>query len=312
MFGTLLIGLREGLEAALVVGILLTYVHRIGRGELARRIWIGVALAVAASLATGAILTFGAYGLSFEAQEFIGGGLSIVAVGLVTWMVFWMLRVARNLQGELHGQVDRAIEGSGWGLVAVAVLAVGREGIETALFIWSTTRTESAGALPLAGAVLGIAIAIGLAWLITRGLVRLDLGAFFRWTGLVLIVVAAGVLAYAFHDLQEAGLLPGPFGVAPAGVPATIAWMWGESSWAFQLSGVFPADSPLAVLLKGTIGFAPDMTWLEVAAWALYLATTLTIYVRLAFPGASRRGDATEPRCTASRPTEARPLARAH
>lgn len=283
MFGTLLIGLREGLEAALVVGILLTYASRLGRRDVARRIWAGVGLAAGASLAIGAVLTFGAYGLSFQAQELIGGVLSIAAVGLVTWMVFWMLRVARSLRSEVEGRLDDAISGAGWGVTAVATLAVGREGLETALFVWSTTRADTDALAGFAGAVGGILAAAAIAWAITRGLMRLDLAAFFRWTGLALLVVAAGVFAYAFHDLQEAGVLPGPFAPAPDGSPALFAALFGPGAWAFQLSGVLAPDSPLAVVLKGTIGFSPDMTWLEVAAWAGYLAVTLPMFVRRAF-----------------------------
>ena len=213
MFANFLIGLREGLEAALVVSILIAYLMRSGRRSLLPRIWLGVANASAVSLAFGAALTFGPKGLTFEAQELIGGSLSIVAVGFVTWMIFWMAKAARTISGGLRAQIDRTTETRPWSLVVVAMLAVGREGLETALFLWAATqaaaRDTGATAVPLIGAALGLAVAILLGYLIDRGAVKINLTPFFIWSGAFLIIVAAGVLAYGVHDLQEARFLPG-------------------------------------------------------------------------------------------------------
>ena len=261
MLANYLIGLREGLEAALIVTILVAYVVKIGRRDVLPRIWAGVGLAVGLALGIGALLTFGTYGLSFTAQEAIGGVLSIVATGLVTWMVFWMLRTARDLSGHLRGSIDRSLVGSGLGIVVVAFIAVGREGIETALFIWAAVQATGETTMPLVGASLGILTAAGLGWMIYAGMLRINLSRFFTWTGGILLVVAAGVLSYGVHDLQEAGILPG------------------LNSLAFNVSAVIPPDSWYGTLLKGTLNFSPATTWLELIVWVAYLAPALTLFI---------------------------------
>jgi high-affinity iron transporter len=269
MLGNYLIGLREGLEASLVVTILVAYLVRSDRRHLLPRIWAGVALAVAVSLAFGALLTFGPRGLTFEAQEAIGGALSIVAVGFVTWMIFWMARAARGLGGELRGRIDLAADGGRWSLAVVAALPVGREGLETALFLWAATQTATGATAsavpawqPVTGAVLGLATAVVLGYLLYRGAVRINLSRFFTWTGAFLIVVAAGVLGYGFHDLQEAGILPG------------------VGSLAFDVSTHVDEGSWYGALLKGVFNFSPQTTWLQAAVWTAYLVVTMTVFLR--------------------------------
>ncbi|MCW2764768.1 MAG: high-affinity Fe2+/Pb2+ permease [Nocardioides sp.] len=269
MFANYLIGLREGLEAALVVSILVAYLVKTDRRHLLSRIWLGVAVAVGVSLAFGAVLTYGPRSLTFEAQEMIGGGLSIVAVGFVTWMIFWMARAARSLSGELRGQIDKAADGSRWSLALVAVAAVGREGLETALFLWAATQAgtrEAAGSVtptwePLLGAFLGILTAVVVGYLLYRGAISINLSRFFTWTGAFLILVAAGVLSYGMHDLQEAGVLPG------------------LNSIAFDVSGVIDPSSWYATLLKGVFNFSPVTTSLEAAAWLLYAVPVMALFV---------------------------------
>lgn len=287
MLGTLLIGLREGLEAALVVSILLAWASKTGHAGATRKIWVGVTCAVGLSLAIGAALTFGAYGLSFTAQETIGGLLSVIAVAMVTWMVFWMLRAARGLGGELRGRLDRAVAGQGWGVATIAFVSVGREGIETALFIWATTRASAVSPLlGLLSALSGVLVAVALSWALFRGMIRINLTTFFRWSGALLIVFAAGVLAYGVHDLQEAGLLPGPFMAAPSGVAAFAAGWFGDAAWAFRVPHLIAPDGLVGTLLKGTLGFTPEMTKLEVLAWVSYIVPTLTLFLRASLPPA--------------------------
>ncbi|KQY63728.1 MULTISPECIES: iron uptake transporter permease EfeU [unclassified Nocardioides] len=275
MLSNYLIGLREGLEAALVVSILVAYLVKSGRTNLLPRIWAGVGIAVLISLCFGALLTYGPRGLTFEAQEFIGGTLSIIAVGFVTWMVFWMARAARGLGGELRGQIDEAADGSRWGLVVVAMFAVGREGLETALFIWAATQAgtrEEVGSVtptwePLLGAALGILTAIVLGYLIYRGAISINLSKFFTWTGAFLIVVAAGVLAYGVHDLQEARFLPGLHDLL------------------FDISDTIDPAGWLGTLIKGVFNISMATTKLEGAVWVLYLVPVMTLFLR----GARRR-----------------------
>lgn len=265
MFGNYLVGLREGLEASLVVVILVAYLMKSGRRHLLGRIWLGVAAAIAISLAFGAALTYGPRGLTFEAQEAIGGTLSIVAVGFVTWMIFWMARSARSLSGDLKSHVDRAADASRASLVVVAMLAVGREGLETALFLWAATQAASSGegssSAPLIGAGLGLLTAVVIACLLYRGALSLNLSKFFTWTGGFLIFVAAGVLAYGVHDLQESGVLPG------------------LNSLAFDVSAQIPPSSWIGTLLKGTFNFSPATTWFELAVWVAYIAIVLPMFI---------------------------------
>jgi high-affinity iron transporter len=266
MLGNFLIGLREGLEAALVVSILIAYLVKTNRRGLLPRVWIGVGIAVAVSLAFGALLTFGPRGLTFEAQELIGGLLSIVAVCFVTWMIFWMARAARTISGELRSQIDKAADGRRWSLAAVAMLAVGREGLETALFLWAATEASArqAGGTtePLIGAALGLAVAVLLGYLMYRGALKINLSRFFTWTGAFLIVVAAGVLAYGFHDLQEARFLPG------------------LSDLAFDVSRYIPPTSWYGTLLKGVFNFSPATTKVELGVWLAYVIPTMAIFLR--------------------------------
>ncbi|WP_053654099.1 iron uptake transporter permease EfeU [Streptomyces sp. MMG1121] len=261
MFSNYLIGLREGLEASLVVCILIAYLVKTGRRDALRPIWVGIGIAIALAMGFGCALEFGSQELTFQAQEALGGSLSVVAVVLVTWMVFWMRRTARHLRSELHGRLDAALAMGTGALVATAFLAVGREGLETALFVWASVHAASDGTpRPLIGVALGLATAVLLGWLFYRGALKVNLAKFFTWTGAMLVVVAAGVLAYGVHDLQEADLIPG------------------INSLAFDISGAVPPDSWYGTLLKGVFNFQPDPTVVQVTVWLLYLVPALAVF----------------------------------
>jgi high-affinity iron transporter len=270
VFASLLIGLREGLEAALVVGILVAYVDRIGRRDVLPRLWTGVAAAVVLSLAVGAILTWGPYGLSFQAQEILGGVFSLLAVALVTWMIFWMASNARDMTRDLRSKLDAAVGSSGIAVVLIGFVSVGREGIETALLLWASASSSQNAATGTIAAFVGILLAVLIAWLINRGLVRVDLSRFFRWTGVFLIIVAAGILVYGIGDLQEAAVLPG----------------WGVA--AVDLSSAIPPTSWYGTLLAGILNFTPTPTWAQLAAWITYLVVVLALFLVRTRTGGSR------------------------
>lgn len=282
MLANYLIGLREGLEAALVVSILVAYLVKTDRRRLLPRIWLGVAAAVLLSTAITLGLGLQSRAFTFETQELIGGTLSLVAVVFVTWMIFWMAGAARTIGSELRGRIDVAAEGRSWSLVVVAFLAVGREGLETALILWTNTQaaigrdlapSAQQTARPLLAALAGIVTAVVLGYLIYRGAVSINLTRFFTWTGAFLIVVAAGVLAYGVHDLQEAAFLPG------------------LHTLAFDVSNVVPPGSWYGTVLKGVFNFSPATTVLEAVAWVGYVVPVGYLFFRM-----TRRRTAVSPR----------------
>jgi high-affinity iron transporter len=228
MFANYLIGLREGFEAALIVAILVAYLVKTGDRPAVRMAWLGVGVAVAMSVGVGLLLTFVNEALSDTAATAFAGAMSLLAVGLITWMVFWMASRAKGIKQHLHGEVDRALAASGVAVAAVAFAAVTREGVETALFLWAGIRSSGTTIAPLVGAILGLATAVLLGVLMYRGAIRLNMARLFLWTGAALIVVAGGVLRYAVAEFQELGWLPG------------------EHNTAFDLSAAIPPDGIVA------------------------------------------------------------------
>lgn len=262
MLANFLIGLREGLEAALVVGILVAYLIRAGHRDRLTALWTGVGAAVAGSLAVGALLTFTSHSMSFRDQEAFGGVMSIIAVAFVTGMIFWMRAQSRALKGELQDKMRGALAGGAWALGVVAFLAVGREGLETALFVWSAVQAAGSGASATVGAFGGLIVAVVIGWMIYRHSVSLNIATFFKVTGAALIVVVAGILAYGIHDLQEASMLPGLHALA------------------FDVTRQIPPGSWYGTLLKGIFNFSPNATWLQAAAYIGYLVPVMVLFFR--------------------------------
>lgn len=261
MLNTFIIALREGLEAALIVGILAAYINKTNRRELLNPLWLGTSLAVAASLGLGGLLSLTSAQLSEQANAIFAGTTSFIAVAIVTWMVFWMKRTARYLRRDLHGKVDKALLAGPIAIAGAAFFAVIREGLETSLFVYANFKTVSATAAASFGLFLGFAIAIALGYLIFKSSIYLDLSKFFKVTGIALIVVAAGVLTYGIHEFQE------------------ISWLPGDYSYAWNITSWLASDSLFATFLGGTFGFDTTTTWLQLGAWVIYLSSVLIPYL---------------------------------
>jgi high-affinity iron transporter len=267
----LLTGLREGVEAALIVSIILAYLARTGNARHFGLIWLGTTAAIALSATVGAVLWITIGGLSSPAEQYFEGSAMLLAAGVVTWMLFWMRRTAANIKGELHAGVDRALtDGSVWALSILAFTAVVREGIETSLFLLgqaTAATTEEAGAAStLVGALIGILIAALLGYGFYRGARVLDLARFFRWTGVALIFIAGGLVSHAAHEFIEAGLIG--FG----------------TSTAFDISGLLPHDPAdgnlLGQMLRAVFGYTSTPEWTTLVTWVVYVVGVLALYLQ--------------------------------
>lgn len=275
MGAAFVIALREGIEAALIVSIVLAYLKQLGRSDRSHLVWWGTGLAVALSAIVGTIIF--SVGAEFEgtAEEVFEGLVTLTAVGVLTWMIFWMRRQGARIKSELHEKVDTALVAGGVALAALAFFAVLREGVETALFLFAAaegTAVEGGGVgAQLVGAALGLVLAVVLGVLLYRGGIRMNLRSFFKVTGVILIVVAAGLFAYSVHELQEAG------------------WFPFLEAHAFDLSATLPDDEGIGAVLRGLVGYNADPGVLEVVAWAAYLVVVGTLYLRPTQPLPSRR-----------------------
>jgi high-affinity iron transporter len=234
---------------------------RTDRRHLLKPLWTGVGVALLASLALGGLLAFTSAELSDRGEELFAGVTSFAAVGLVTWMVFWMKRTARNLRNELHGKIDGALVGGPISLALVAFFAVAREGLETALFVYSNFKTVGVASTATVGLVLGLGLAVFLGYAIYNRTVKLDLAKFFTITGVALVIIAAGVLSYGIHEFQELGYLPG-----------VDSFLWDVTPWIAK-------ESLLGSLLGGLVGFDTTTSFVQFIGWSIYLLAVLIPYL---------------------------------
>jgi len=272
----LLIGLREGVEAALIVAIILAYLARTGNTRYFGRIWLGVVAAIFLSIGVGFGLFATIGGLEAPYEQVFEALMLLVATGAVTWMLFWMRRQAASVRGELHAAVDRALtSGGAWALTVLAFTAVIREGVETALFLAGTATSADQGAASVAlGALVGLALAAVIGYGFYRGARVIDLRIFFKWTGIALIFIAAGLLSRAVHELVEIGAI----GIG--------------SGAAFDISAVLPHEAGVGQFLRAIFGYTSQPEWVTFIVWLAYMVTVLYLYLRPMAPAAPKPAEA--------------------
>jgi high-affinity iron transporter len=265
----LLTGLREGMEAALIVSIICAYLARTGNAGHLGRIGVGVAVAVLVSAALGVVIFATIGQLETPWEQIFEGTTLLVAAAVVTWMLFWMRRQASSVAGQLQRSLDRVlVAGSAWGLTLLAFTAVIREGLETALFLVgqataATTADGGSGAASvLAGATVGLLISVGMGYAFYRGSRRLNLGRFFRWTGILLVFIAAGLVGSAVHEFVE------------------IGWIAVGSQTAFDISATLPHEQGIGLFLRALFGYSSTPEVAALASWATYLVVVLSLYLR--------------------------------
>ncbi len=264
MGSSLLITLREGLEIALVLAIFVAYLQKTGRGDRLGSIWAGSAVAAVVCIATGFLFDRIVGEFEGKWEQFIEGTLAFAAVGVLTWMIFWMRGHARGISSELHVKIDAAIDRSPLALAFVAFVAVAREGFETVLFLLGAETSSASGSAVVVGGLIGLGISAVLGYLFYLGGDRIDLKKFFNWTGLLLILFAAGLFAKGVHEFREYFEFEGAF--------------YSDTAWDIT-------SGPLATgwthdFLKGLFGWSPDPERIRVIAYIAFLLPTLWFYYR--------------------------------
>jgi high-affinity iron transporter len=257
-----LIGLREGLEAALVVSILISYLVRTQRTKSIKFVWLGVFSAVVVSFALGALLTFTTVSLTPHAEEIFAGSMSVLAVALVTWMIVWMRNAGKKMNAELEGKLETAAVGGALAITVMAFASVAREGIETTFFFFTAVQAAGSTVGPVIGFTLGILISAGMGLLLYRRAIKINMRRFFTVTSYFLILVAAGVLSYGLSDLADAGIVPVNLGTA------------------FDLSATISEDSWFGALAKGIFNFNAQTSWLSAITWVVYVTFAVWLFNR--------------------------------
>lgn len=260
MLANFMIGLREGLEAALVIGIIVAYLKKQNRQSDARRVLIGVVAAILVAIFSGLLLSILVADAEAGTNQIIGASASFLAVIFVTWMIFWMARHSRALPSQMHAKLAEV--NSTYALIAIGFFAVVREGIETSIFLWSSTNAAGQGPVSIVGAILGLATSAAIGYAIYRGSLRLNLRTFFSITSGFLILVSAGILAYAVHELEELGWLPF------------------LQSTTYDVSSIVTEGSPLEIFLKSTLSFNAAPTQLQTLIWFAYAVPVAFLYYR--------------------------------
>ncbi|OWT66406.1 iron uptake transporter permease EfeU [Candidimonas nitroreducens] len=264
MFVPFLIMLREGIEAALIVGIVAGYLSQTGRHQWLPYVWIGILLALGFSLLTGAAIQYGNAEFPQKIQEIFEAVIGFVAVGVLTSMVLWMKKAARSMAKSLRVSIDEALaarsSANGLGLIALVFFAVAREGVESVFFLLAAFQQSHSAEAPT-GALLGLLCSVGIGYGIYVGGLRLNLTRFFRWTGIFILAVAAGVLSSSMKSLHEAGI-----------------WNYAQAV-VFDWSNTLPVGSPLGVFLSGIFGYQDTPTVSEITVYFAYLAATLYVFL---------------------------------
>jgi len=261
-------GLREGVEAALIVAIVLAYLVRSGNGAEAGKVWIGTGVAALVSVLAGIVIFQTVGSMPSPYENYFEAGTLLVATAVVTWMLFWMRRQSIAIRGELHARLDRVLtEGSAWGLAVLAFTSVIREGLETSVFlVGQATSAQAAASSVIVGALIGLLAAIAIGWIFYTGTRRIDLRVFFRWTGIALIFIAAGLVSHAVHELIEIGVLT--VGATPV----------------FDISNVLPDEAGIGQFLRAILGYSAAPEQSTLAVYLTYLVVVLALYLRPAKP----------------------------